>query len=357
MPPQILITGATGFIGRQLTRDLLAQGAGVRLLARDRRKARALFGDAAEICPGALEDPAAVARACRDVSVIYHIAGSYRFGLRHRHEIWRTNVLGTETLLQAASDAGADRIVHLSSGGVLARPESARPHTLLDERDFPIHPPGFSAYKASKWEAERRVLAWARRGLPVTIAATTCPLGAGDELPTPTGRMILDFLRGRFPFYCRTGLNFVHLEDLSRGLQLVASDGRPGERYLLSHENLWLKDFLDLLARETGRPAPEICLPAPLVRLVGAIGEAVDFLNPRSRHARVCLETALQAERVQFFRHDKARVELGWIPHLSVSRGIRDAVAWFQARAEPPVPARLPVPRAHAPSSVGSHAR
>ena len=350
MSSQILITGATGFIGRQLVRDLVGEGRTVRILARDRRKARTLFGDSVEISPGALEDAAAVARACRGAEIVYHIAGSYRFGLRHRHELWRTNVEGTETLLQAASDAGAQRVVHLSSGGVLMKADPAPATALVDENDFPALAPRFSAYKASKWHAEQRALAWARRGLPVMIASTTCPIGAGDDLPTPTGRMILDFLQGRFPFYCRTGLNFIHVADLSRGLRLVAEEGRPGERYLLGHENLWLKEFLDLLARETGLAAPAICLPAALVRLIGCGGELADLLNPRSRNARVCLETALQSERIQFFSHRKAREELGWEPEVSIERGIREAVGWFRHEPEFALPA-VPSPATPAPTS------
>jgi dihydroflavonol-4-reductase len=353
MSPQILITGATGFIGRQLTRDLVGAGQTVRILARDRRKARQLFGDTVEVSPGALEDANAVAAACRGAEIVYHIAGSYRFGLRHRRELWRTNVEGTETVLRAAAEAGAGRMVHLSSGGVLMKADARQPADApLEETDFPAQAPRFSAYKASKWQAERVALEWARRGLPVMIASTTCPIGRGDDLPTPTGRMILDFLQGRFPFYCRTGLNFIHVEDLSRGLELVAEEGRPGERYLLSHENLWLKEFLDLLSQATGRPAPGICLPGSLVRLIGAGGELADLLNPASRHARVCLETALQAGRVQFFRHDKARAELGWEPAVPIERGIRDAIEWFRHAPEAARPVLRPAPEPAATSHV-----
>ena len=142
--------------------------------------------------------------------------------------------------------------------------------------------------------------------------------------------MIRDFLRQRFPFYCRTGLNFIGVGDLSCGLQQVAASGRNGERYLLSHKNLWLKEFLDLLAQQTGLPAPGICLPNPLIRLIGYGGEAFDLLNPRSVSARVCLETALQAQQVQFFSHARAQKELGWEPTSSIQESIREAVAWFR---------------------------
>jgi dihydroflavonol-4-reductase len=339
MSSQILITGATGFIGRCLTRDLVARGQAVRVLARSRAKAKALFGDQVEVVTGDLADPASLERACRSITLVYHIAGSYRFGLRHRQELWRTNVEGTENLLASASAAGVDKVVHLSSGGVLARDKNAE-NRLLTEADFPAEAPRWSAYKSSKWHAEKRVLAWARRGLPVVIASTTCPIGRGDESPTPTGRMIRDFLQGRFPFYCRTGLNFIGIDDLSEGLQQVAALGRPGERYLLSHENLWLKDFLGQLARETDLRPPALCLPDPLIRVIGCGGELLDLLHPRSKTARVCLETALQANRLQFFSNARARRELDWRPMRSIREAMREAVAWFRDDLEMELPAR-----------------
>jgi dihydroflavonol-4-reductase len=333
MSSQILITGATGFIGRQLTRDLVAEGRAVRVLARSRRKARALFGESVEIVAGDLADFDSLRRACRGAEIVYHIAGVYRFGLRNRRELWQTNVEGTEAVLRAASQTGVARIVHLSSGGVLQKIRKNL-DDLLDEDDFPATAPLFSAYKASKWEAERRVLAWAKRGLPVMIASTTCPIGEGDEEPTPTGRIILDFIRGKFPFYCRTGLNFITVADLSRGLRMVADAGRSGERYLLSDENLWLKEFLDLLALETGISAPAICLPQGLVRMIGCAGELFYGLKPRRENARVCLETALQSDRLQFFSNGKSRAELGWKPRLALRQAIREAVRWFGHEAE-----------------------
>jgi len=235
-----------------------------------------------------------------------------------------------------------DKVVHLSSGGVLARSGPAE-NLLLTEDDFPAAPPRWSSYKASKWHAEKRALAWAKRGLPVVIAGTTCPIGRGDENPTPTGRMIRDFLQRRFPFYCRTGLNFIGIDDLSDGLRQVAALGRPGERYLLSHENLWLKDFLHLLAVETDLPAPALCLPDGLIRAIGCAGELIDLLDPRSETARVCLETALQANRLQFFSNARARRELDWRPMRPIRDSVREAVAWFRDGLEMELPARASV--------------
>lgn len=345
MSAQILITGATGFIGRQLTRDLLGRGAAVRVLARSRRKARELFGDDVEICAGDVGDLMTLETACQGIETVYHIAGTYRFGLRHRRELWRTNVEGTENVLRSAWKRRVEKIVHLSSGGVLRTNAEKR---LIDETDFPGQAPRFCPYKASKWHAEMRALAWAQRGLPVTIASTTCPIGRGDETPTPTGRMVRDFLRRDFPFYCRTGLNFIGVGDLSEGLQRTAEAGRPGERYLLSDENLWLKDFLQLLARETGLCAPRMWLPGPVVRLIGCGGEVIDLLSGRGTSARVCLETALQARCTQFFSNAKARQELGWKPLLSIRESIGEAVAWFRGETEMEL---APV------SSVESHVR
>jgi dihydroflavonol-4-reductase len=329
MPSQILITGATGFIGRSLTRDLLGEGHAVRVLARDRRKARRLFGDEAEIVGGDLADGEALRRACAGVETVYHVAGSYRFGLKQGRELWRGNVEGAENLFQAAFAARVEKVVHLSSGGVLRR-KAGSGSLLLREDDFPERPPRFSAYKFSKWHAERRALAWAGRGLPVVIASTTCPIGRGDETPTPTGRMIRDFLARRFPFYCRAGLNFLSIDDLSRGLRRAAERGRPGARYLLSGENLWLKEFLDLLARETGLPAPRACLPGWAVRLIGGAGEAIDWLAPRSTSARVCLETSLQAAQAQFFDNARTRAELEWAPTVPLRESAREAIDWFR---------------------------
>jgi dihydroflavonol-4-reductase len=333
MSPQILITGATGFIGRQLTRDLVNGGAIVRVLARDEAKAHRLFGDGVEICAGDVGEADALDAACRGIETIYHIAGAYRFGLRHRRELWRANVEGTENLLGSAWRAGVTRMVHLSSGGVL-RKSGGADSRLTDENDFPARAPRFCPYKASKWHAEERVLAAAKRGLPVSIASTTCPIGNGDELPTPTGRIIRDFLRRDFPFYCRTGLNFIGVGDLSHGLQRVAERGQTGERYLLTDENLWLKEFLQMLSLETGLPAPRMRLPDAAISVIGCGGEAFDLLNPRSSGARVCVETALQARCRQFYSNAKAREELGWKPGSSIQENISEAVAWFRGEID-----------------------
>ena len=178
----------------------------------------------------------------------------------------------------------------------------------------------------------------------MVIASTTCPIGQGDEAPTPTGQMISDFIEGRFPFYCRTGLNFIGVNDLCHGLQRAALQGQSGERYLLCHENLWLRDFLNLLAREIGVSAPAYGLPIGLIRVLGFAGEAANLLNPRGGSARLCIETALQAGRVQFFSHAKAMQEINWAPQLPLEGSIREAIAWFRRQPEHAALSTVPAP-------------
>jgi len=339
MSARILITGATGFIGRQLTHDLIRAGQDVRILARDKRKARALFGHDVEVSIGHLNHTPSLERACRDVEVLYHIGGIYRFGLRHRRELWRVNVEGTDRLFRSAAKARIGKVVHLSSAGLLHKGPGEKSYSgLLDEDDYPVKAPAYSSYKFSKWHSEQRALAWARRGLQVSIASTTCPIGSGDDAPTPTGQMVLDFLNQRFPFYCHTALNFIDVRDLSRGLQAVAGKGIRGRRYLLSHDNLWLKDFLDLLARETGLPSPQWCLPHWVIRLAGCGGDVVELFNPHRTGARVCLETATQAAQARFFNNTRTREELDWRPERPLQESISQSLAWFRRKAEKEMP-------------------
>lgn len=338
--PEILVTGGCGFIGRHLVRALRAEGRSVRVLARDPARVESVFGPLAggeggvEAAPGDLGDAAAVRRAVAGVGEIFHVGGVYRFGPRRAVAMEAANVRGTEHVLAAAWAEGVQRVVHVSSAGLM-HGCGAGPRGPLTERDFPSRPPRCAPYKASKWRAERVALDYARRGLPVVVASPPCPIGAEDEGPTPTGRMVLDFIEGNFPFSARTGLNFIAVEDLAAGMIACARHGRTGERYLLGDENLWLDDLLGILSGLTGRPAPRWRLPWAVIALAGVCGETAGSLHAPFAE-RVCLETALKARHAQFIDSAKARTELGWEPRRPLRDALADAVAWFRARQMEP---------------------
>jgi dihydroflavonol-4-reductase len=316
---QFLITGGTGFIGRHVVRRLLAQGAGVRVFCRTPEKAQRLFGDRVGIARGDLRDRASVVAAMRGCGAVIHLGAAFQFGRKVRRINEETNVSGTRYLLEAGERVGLQRFVHVGSCGVL----EGR-HDLLTERDFPRDVDVRESYRRSKWLSEIAALEAAGRGLPVTIASPTSPLGTGDEKPTPTGRIVRDYLRGQFPFGAHVGLNFVHVEDLAEGILAVAERGRIGERYLLGHHNVWLDEFLRVLERITDRPAPRFTLPQAAITLAGAIGEATGS-------ERVCWETAAHARRRQWFDFSKAAAELGWSARAPLDVIAREAVQWFQA--------------------------
>ncbi len=315
---QFLITGGTGFIGRHVAYRLLGRGAAVRVFCRAPEKAQRLFGNRVEISRGDLRDRASVAAAVRGCRAIIHLGATFQFGREARRVAEETNVGGTEHLLEAAEQNGIERFVHVGSSGVMEGGPG-----LLTERDFPTDVPRHEPYRRSKWLGELAVLAAAQRGLPVTIACPTCPLGEGDETPTPTGRMVLDYMRGRFPFGARVGLNFVHVGDVADGIVAVADRGRIGERYLLGHHNVWLQEFLQALARSTNRRAPRVPLPQPAIALAGAIGEAIGS-------ERICRETSAHARRRQWYDLSKATQELNWNPRMTLQTIADESVRWFQ---------------------------
>lgn len=323
-PTLTLVTGGTGFVGRFVVRALLAEGRSVRLLCREPDRAHSLFGAAVEAVRGDLLDRASLKSACQGVATVFNVAGLYEFGARHRAAMWATNVTGTENLLAAAADAGVRRVVHCSTAGILTPNGDAPAPPAL-----PARPPFGCHYKRSKWEGERRALAWAGRGLPVLIASPTALLGAEDERPTPTGRMVVDLLGGRFPACSRTGLNVIAVEDVATGILAIAERGRPGERYVLAHRNLWLVELLGIIAAAAGVKAPRAVVPWPVVALAGLAGEAWS-LATGAGNLRVCLETAHFARRRQFFNAAATTAALGWQPRQAIEQAAADAVAWVR---------------------------
>lgn len=321
--PTILITGGTGFIGRHLVRLLGQDGTSLRLLVRSEWKAEALFGTQFELVEGEITNPEAVERACRGMRQVYHLAGYYEFGRAHQPELWRTNVEGTRHVLSACRRASVEQLIHCSTAGVLHSVGRPRTH-----QDFPTRPPVGCHYKVSKWEAEQSVLQAAAQGQPAVIASPTAPLGIGDERPTPTGRILLDLLRGRFPVCPRTGLNVVAVEDVASGLLAVGRHGQLGQRYVLGDSNVWLADLLRQSAQLAGVTPPGGLVPWPLVALGGLAAEGWTWLGGPG-FGRLCWETAYYARQRQFFDCSKSHSELGWKPQKPLSDTLTDALAWF----------------------------
>ena len=305
--------------------QLLNRGASVRVLSRRAEKSAALFGDKVQIVQGDLLDAASLRSACKGVQTVIHAGGFYRFGRHHRSQLFNVNVRGTSNLLEAAWDNRVERFVHVSSAGILDNPSAP-----VTERDFPRSVSVHEPYRRSKWEAEMMALDWAKRGLPVTVGCPTSVLGAGDAAPTPTGCIVLDFLRRRFPFTARTALNFIHAGDLATGILAVMERGKVGERYLLGHHNLWLADFLGMVARVTGLNAPTRFMPWGLIAAIGGIDEVVGALVFNGR-TRVCWETTAYARRRQFFNLSKTSGDLGWSAQMPIEEIVCDSVRWFQA--------------------------
>jgi dihydroflavonol-4-reductase len=253
-----LVTGATGFLGSHVARALAGRGEDVRVLVRASSDLRALDGIEAERSTGDLRDRASLDRALEGVRRVYHVAADYRLWARDPREIHESNVTGTQNLLDAARRAGVEKFVYTSTVATIAVPcEGGLPNeeTQSSVEEMIGH------YKRSKFEAEKCALRAAGSGFPVVIVNPTTPVGPGDWKPTPTGKIIVDFLNGRMPGYVDTGLNFVPVENCARGHLLAAERGRIGERYILGGRNLTLKQMLDILSSTSGRPAPRWKIP------------------------------------------------------------------------------------------------
>jgi dihydroflavonol-4-reductase len=323
----VLVTGGTGFVGANLVRELARAGARVRVLARPGGDRRALAGLAVEIAEGDLLDRASLARAVAGADTVYHVAADYRLWARDPRELFRANVEGTRAILEACGDAGVRRVVYTSTVGALGIPADGTPGT----EETPVSVADMvGPYKTSKFFAERVAVEFARRGLSVVIVNPSAPIGPWDVKPTPTGRMVLDFMRGRMFATVDTGLNVVHVRDVARGHLLAAERGRVGERYILGHArgNLSLAEIGRLLAEITGRPGPRLRVPYAVAWCGAACTEAVARLT--GRPPAVPLTAVRMARKRMYFSPAKAVRELA-LPQTDPREALRDAVAWFAA--------------------------
>ena len=333
----VLVTGATGFVGANVARLLVADGYRVRVLARPSSSLEALSGCRVEIFRGDILDAQALVPALAGCGVVFHVAADYRLWAKDAREIYRTNVDGTRTVLEACERAHVGRVVYTSSIGTVGLPLDGSPGT---ETTPVALQDMIGDYKRSKFLAERVAEEFAARGLPVVIVNPSNPIGPWEVKPTPTGRLVLDYLLGRTFATLDTGLNLIHVADVARGHLLAARLGRVGERYILGAENLSLSDIFRMLERVTGIRAPRLRLPYRLVYLLALANEGL--ARATGHPPRVPLSGVRMARKHMYVSADKAVRELGLF-QTPVEQALRDAVDWFVAYGyAPPPPAYAP---------------
>ncbi len=319
-----LVTGGSGFVGRAVVLELLAQGRPVRVLARNPRHPT-LEGLPVEVALGDLRDPVSLELALNGCSSLFHVAADYRLWVPFPDEMYAVNVEGTKNLLAAAQAQGVSRVVYTSTVGALGNPGDGTPgreDTPVSLGDMVGH------YKRSKFMAEQVALDFAAQGLPLVVVNPSTPVGPWDWRPTPTGEMIVDFLKGRMPAYLETGLNLIHVNDVARGHLLAEAQGQVGEKYILGHENLSLSRIFEMLAEISGRPAPKVKLPYWPVLALAYINE---FWARRisGKRPRMPLTAIRMARKFMYFDNVKAVKYLG-LTLTPVRQALEDAVAWFR---------------------------
>jgi dihydroflavonol-4-reductase len=320
------VTGATGFLGSHVARVLAGQGAELRLLVRPSSNLKNLEGLKAETAIGDLRDPASLEKAISGCDAVFHVAADYRLWVRDPREMYRSNVEGTRSILEATRKNGVKRVVYTSSVatvGFTGNGQAADEDSPVSLADMIGH------YKRSKFMAEQIALEAGRSGLNVVTVNPTTPIGEQDVKPTPTGRIVVDFLKRKFPAYVETGLNLVDATECARGHIAALEKGKPGERYILGGENLTLKQILDMLGSITGLPSPKMKLPYIFAFAAGVVDEAVTG-RMLKREPRATVDSVRMGKKKMFASSAKAERELGW-RIVPVEGALRRAVEWFQA--------------------------
>jgi dihydroflavonol-4-reductase len=321
-----LVTGATGFVGSHVAEVLAEQGADLRLLVRASSDLRNVQGLKADRVIGDLRDPTSIEKAMAGCDVVFHVAADYRLWVRDPEQMYRANVEGTRAILEAARTNGVRRVVYTSSVATMGFAANGRP---ADE-DSPVSLDNMIGhYKRSKFMAEEVALEAGRSGMDVVVVNPSTPVGERDIKPTPTGRIVVDFLKKKFPAYVDTGLNLVDVRECARGHVAALEKGRSGERYILGGENLTLKQILDKLAAITGLPSPKIRVPYVLALATGVVDEVVTG-RIRGREPRATIDAVRMGRKKMFVSCTKAERELGW-KMVPVDDALRRAAEWFQA--------------------------
>jgi len=325
------VTGATGFLGSHVARVLAEQGAALRLLVRSTSDLRNIDGLNADRVVGDLRDAGSIEKALSGCEVVFHVAADYRLWVRDPEEMYRSNVEGTRSLLEAARKQGVRRVVYTSSVATMGF-HGTNGHAgggkVADEQSPVGIADMIGHYKRSKFMAERVAIEAAKSGVDVVIVNPTTPIGERDIKPTPTGRIVVDFLKRKFPAYVETGLNLVDAGECARGHIQALEKGRSGERYILGGENLTLKQILDRLAAITGLPSPTVKLPYFFALAAGVVDETVTG-RMLGREPRATIDAVRMGRKMMFVSSAKAERELGWRT-VPVDAALRRSVEWFR---------------------------
>jgi len=319
-----LVTGATGFIGGNLVRELLGQGFQVRALVREESNRKNIDGLDIEISPGDLTERASLDRALDGCNVLFHVAAAYTFWARDPGSIYQANVQGTENILAAALDKGIEKVVYTSTESTIGidRGES------LGAEEMEVNPRGLAGdYRKSKYQAEKLAFKMCQQGLPLVVVNPTVPIGPLDIKPTPTGKLVVSYLNRNMPAYVNTGLNVIDVEDVVKGHVLAMEKGRIGERYILGNKNLIFSEILGILEKITGVKAPRLRIPIWFALGMAYIDE---FIEAGLMRKQPGLQVAGVKSATKFRQFDcsKAVRELG-LPQTPVEEAFEKAVRWF----------------------------
>jgi len=319
------LTGATGFLGSHVARALAEHSADLRLLVRANSNTKNIADLKADLVTGDLRDPASLEKGIAGCDVVFHVAADYRLWVRDPEEMYRSNVEGTRAILEAAHKNGVRRVVYTSSVATMGFTSNGQP---ADENSPVSLDNMIGHYKRSKFMAEQVTIEAARAGQDIVIVNPSTPIGERDIKPTPSGRIIVDFLKKKFPAYVDTGLNLVDAKQCARGHIAALEEGRSGERYILGGENLTLKQILDKLAAITGLSSPKVRVPYVLALATGVVDEVVTG-RIRGREPRATIDAVRMGRKKMFVSSGKAERELGW-KCIPVDDSLRRAVDWFR---------------------------
>lgn len=335
---RIFITGATGFVGGHVARRYAAEGASLRLLTRQTSRLDSLTGIDAEMVTGDLREPEKLRSAIAGCDALVHVAADYRLWVRDPEQMYAANVGGTRELLKLAREVGVPRVVYTSSVATMGFKADG---TIVSEETPVALADMIGHYKRSKFLGEQEAIQAAKAGQHVMILNPTTPIGPGDAKPTPTGRIIVDFLNKQFPAYVDTGLNLVDVDEVA-GMHVAALDrGTPGERYILGGENLTLKQILDRMSAITGLPSPTMKVPHAVAMAFAFFDENITG-KLRGKEPRATVEAVRMGKKMMFASSAKAERELGF-QILPVYNAMRSAIEWFVAHGYAPAFDRQPL--------------